>query len=212
MEKKLWWCLVDRLLSFSSRGLCHNLPVGMQSWTSGQQLVQNLQAVRLWGRSRRPREGGRDPCSASSLHHHLLLWILWRSMGVETGVFLSGKKKMNYVKSALKKYAAKVLTFRGGFGFFSPWHFKIPCKPQREKWGLGWTCLQESHISPFCCFSPQVIMQFKIQLFPGHVQPFTGIARLIWSLELNTVEKKKKTSQAKSIFICKKEIAVNQHS
>lgn len=101
--KKILWCLVDRSLSFNSRGLCHNLPIGMQSWTSGWQLVQNLRAVLLQGGSRRPREGVRDPCSASSLHHHVLSFC-----DSATGVaWLLGQanplsEKMNYDKPALK--------------------------------------------------------------------------------------------------------------
>lgn len=85
------------------RGLCHNLPVGMQASTSGRQLVQNLQAVLLQGGSRRPRERGRHPCSASTLHHHVhpfrdsfgITWLLGQANPLS--------KKMNYIKPALKK-------------------------------------------------------------------------------------------------------------
>lgn len=112
------------------RGLCHNLPVGMQSWTSGQQLVQNLWAVLLRGGSRRPREGGRDSCSASSLHHHVhpfcdsfgVTWLLGQANPLS--------KKLNYIKPALKIFC-QCFNIQRWFGFFfyhSTWKLHVSLK------------------------------------------------------------------------------------
>lgn len=170
--KKMCWCLVDRLLSFNSQGLCHNLPVGMQSQTSGRQLVQNLRAVLLQGGSGRYGEGGGDPAlppastSTSSSSASFCITCLWGQVNCPS-------EKLNYITPNLKICCQHSELVLASFQY-SIWRLCIKLRDMQT----CWTCLQEGHTSLLWSLGPPII---SIQLPSCHMQYFTGIEKFIQS-------------------------------